>query len=489
MAPTPENVVAHKTANPHYPTIAPFHPSQLYPESPFPVVSKEPNLVYQAVRSCFHLLALDEAHFGSPAWNPLGEMIRPGETVLLKPNFVKENHPRDPQGWQYVLTHGSVIRAVADYVWKALQGKGKVIVADAPQSDSSFRAIVQLLGLNELSHFYREQGLDFEVIDLRQEEWVNQDEVIVSRHTLPGDPKGYLAFDLGQHSEFATHAGAGRYYGADYDAAEVNKHHSHGRHEYLIAGTAIHCDVFFNLPKLKTHKKAGITVNLKNLVGVNGNKNWLPHHTEGNPTDGGDEFPESSVKHQTERAIVPFFRQMALRLPGIGPWLFRQARRLGKQVYGDTEDVVRSGNWWGNDTTWRMCLDLNKIVLFGNPDGTFRENRAEKRKRYLSLVDGFISGEGRGPMNPDPFPAGLILFGLHPASVDAACAYLMGFDPAKIPIVRQAFQTCHYPLAEWEWGDVTLASNEPAWNGTLPNITQTYHFQPHFGWKGHIERN
>ena len=51
------------------------------------------------------------------------------------------------------------------------------------------------------------------------------------------------------------------------------------------------CDLFVNLPKLKTHKKTGITCSLKNFVGINGDKNWLPHHTEGVPANGGDEFP------------------------------------------------------------------------------------------------------------------------------------------------------------------------------------------------------
>lgn len=194
-----------------------------------------------------------------------------------------------------MLTHGSVIRAVADYVCKALDGRGKVIVADAPQTDSSFDQIVHILGLDVIHDFYRAQGLDFELIDLRQEEWVNWDGVIVSRRRLAGDPNGYIALDLGKYSEFADHGGAGRYYGADYDAGEVNRHHSGGRHEYLIAGSAIRCDVIFNLPKLKTHKKAGITVSLKNLVGINGDKNWLPHHTEGDPSSGGDEHPSSDT--------------------------------------------------------------------------------------------------------------------------------------------------------------------------------------------------
>jgi len=345
--------------------------------------------------------------------------------------------------------------------------------------------------LDAIRDFYKQQGLDCRIIDLRKEEWTSKGDVVVSRRPLVGDPDGYVAFDLGDCSEFADHAGEGRYYGADYDDGEVNCHHSQGRHEYLIAGTAIRPDVIFSLPKLKTHKKAGITVSLKNLVGVNGDKNWLPHHTEAGPDGPGDERPYAGAKHRTERLLVRRFRGLALALPWLGPRLFRLARSVGRRVFGDTEDVIRSGNWWGNDTVWRMCLDLNKIILYGNPDGTMREGIPENRKRHFVLVDGIIGGEGSGPMNPDPVAAGIVLFGTHPASVDAACARLMGFDPEKIPIVRQAFRCRRYPLADWDWQDVRLVSNRPEWCGLLPEISDeaTFHFTPHFGWRGHIERN
>lgn len=484
------HVIVAKASVAGYPDQVPFHPDQNYPEYNGSILSSDSNGVYEAVRNCFILAGLDSENFDTPAWNPLGGLIFPGETVVLKPNFVKESHPRDPDGWQYVLTHGSVIRAVADYVWKALNGTGKVVVADAPQTDSSFDEIVKLLDLKAVRDFYLAKGLDFELVDLRPEEWVSRNGVIVNRRRLDGDPNGYVAFDLGPCSEFIGHDGVGRYYGADYDDGEVNYHHSEGRHEYLIAGTTIKADVVFSLPKLKTHKKAGITVSLKNLVGINGNKNWLPHHTEGSPLRGGDEHPNPDSKHKIERKVVPYFRRLSRQIPGIGTWIHRMARRLGGKVFGDTEDVIRSGNWWGNDTTWRMCLDINKILLYGNPDGTLRPSLPENQKRHYVLVDGIIAGEGRGPMNPDPVSAGVVIFGLHPASVDAVCAYLMGYDPEKIPIVRQAFHCQRYSLAEWDWRDVQLVSNQPEWNGALLDISNhsTFHFAPHFGWKGHIER-
>jgi hypothetical protein len=40
----------------------------------------------------------------------------------------------------------------------------------------------------------------------------------------------------------------------------------------------------------------GMTCALKNLVGINANKNWLPHHTEGTPEQGGDQFPAGTLK-------------------------------------------------------------------------------------------------------------------------------------------------------------------------------------------------
>jgi hypothetical protein len=137
-----------------------------------------------------------------------------------------------------------------------------------------------------------------------------------------------------------------------------------------------------------------------------------------------------------------------------------------------------------------MCLDLNKLVLYGNRDGSLRAGDAAQRKRYLSLVDGLIAGEGSGPANPDPVAAGLVVFGYNPAYVDAVCAYLMGFDLDKIPLVRQAFRCHHYSLTDCDWADVECVSNEAAWNGRLADIPDdsTWRFKPHHGWRGYVER-
>lgn len=474
-----------------YPEHAPYHPHVAYPECAAGPTSDEPNAAYEGVRRVFQLAGLDAERFGAPEWNPLAQLMREGEVVVLKPNMVKEAHPRDPQGWKYVLTHGSVIRAVADYVWKAIGPKGRIILADAPQTDSSFSVMTDLLGLATLRDFYAQRGLRFDIVDLRREEWRSEKGVVVSRRQLPGDPEGGVAFDLGDASEFTTHRGAGRYYGADYDESVVNHHHSGGHHEYLIAGSVIRADVLFSLPKLKTHKKAGITVSLKNLVGVNADKNWLPHHTEGSPAHGGDEHPNPGLVHRIERLGARWVRRIAVNVPVLGPRLLQGARSVGTRAFGDTENVVRSGNWFGNDTVWRMCLDLNKLVLYGNPDGTLRAPTPENRKRHYVLVDGIIAGQGRGPMNPDPVEAGIVLFGVEPPAVDSACGVLMGFDPDKIPILAGAFRCRKYPITSLaDWRKVEIVSDVAEWSrglGAIP-VAASLRFEPHFGWKGHIER-
>jgi uncharacterized protein (DUF362 family) len=483
-------VVAVSAGRGEYASDPPFHPPTEVNECLFPERSDIPNSAYSGVRECFRLSGLDLANYGTAKWNPLAQLIRPGETVLLKPNLVKENHPRDPQGWRYVLTHGSIVRAVSDYVWKALGGRGKIIVADGPQTDSSFDAIVRVLGLAEIQRFYQSKRLSLELIDLRREEWTNRDGVIVERRGLPGDPDGNIAFDLAENSEFVGHQGGGRYYGADYDSGEVNRHHIGGRHEYLLAGSAIACDVFFNLPKLKTHKKAGVTLSLKNLVGINTDKNWLPHHTEGDPALGGDEHPQPNAKHRLERHLVAKTHQAILAFPRAGTWLARRMRKPGLRVFGDTEQVIRSGNWHGNDTLWRMCLDLNKSLLYGDINGRFRASMEQNRKRHYVIVDGIIGGEGRGPMDPDPVAAGIVAFGTHSPSVDAVCTCLMGFDPDRIPILANAFRCKSYPLADGDWRDIAVRSNRGDWNQLAGAIApeKTLHFRPHFGWEGYIER-
>ena len=62
-----------------------------------------------------------------------------------------------------VVTHGSVIRAVVDYVLIAMKGKGTLTIADAPLIDNDFDRIVKRTGLDEMARFFSQRGKDADV--------------------------------------------------------------------------------------------------------------------------------------------------------------------------------------------------------------------------------------------------------------------------------------------------------------------------------------
>ncbi len=306
----------------------------------------------------------------------------------------------------------------------------------------------------------------------------------MSKTKLPGDPLGNTLVRLDSASEFVGFQGEGRLYGASYDMAETNAKHNGAHHEYLLCRTPMDADVFINLPKLKTHKKVGVTCALKNLVGINANKNWLPHHTEGTPENGGDQFPAATAKAQLEHAWMGAAKRRLKNRPGLSR-LFVPVKKLGRLVFGDTRKVVRSGNWHGNDTCWRMVLDLNKCLFHFDGSGQPRRQPL----RYLAVVDAIIAGEGNGPMSPDPKPCGVILAGTHPVAVDCVAATLMGFDWRKLRLLKKSFRVRELSFVPFRPEEINAVSNKPAWNGRLAQIEETFQFKPHFGWVGAIERD
>lgn len=407
--------------------------------------------------------------------------------VVIKPNLVKESKETDPNEWESVITSPKLIKDVAEYVCEQLKGTGKITICDAPQTDSSFAKIAEKLDLYELAKELTDKyGTIVEIVDLRNEEWTNDGGVITKREKLEGDPNGSIAFNLGKKSLFYNHPGEGKFYGADYDYKVVNKHHQGETHEYLICATPVMADVFICLPKLKTHKKTGVTLSLKNLVGINADKNWLPHHTFGSINAGGDEYPDISFKRKIETWGSKIAKNIALAIPFFGPKVARFLRNRGADIFGESSDTIRSGNWHGNDTTWRMTLDLNRCLLYGNSDGSLRDVNP---KRYYTVVDGEIGMEGAGPMQGDPIKCGVYIGGEDPVAVDAVAATMMGFNWGKLAIIREAFKINELPVSKCKPEDINIVSDVLEWNGTLENLQKQKHFdfKPHFGWKNNIE--
>src|SRR5262249_51743235 len=146
-----------------------------------------------------------------------------------------------------LVTHGSVMRPVLDYIIIALKGRGQITIADAPMIDNDFSRIIQLSSVQEIARFFAQKGIDVKLYDLRVEDVEVRDGLILRRFKLAGDPLGYIPIDLGQESEFAEISNLHRRYrGSDYDSQETSQHHNDKINEYLLSRTVLKSDVFIN---------------------------------------------------------------------------------------------------------------------------------------------------------------------------------------------------------------------------------------------------
>jgi uncharacterized protein (DUF362 family) len=474
--------------------VAPFSPGKPWPETLRllgDAAARGPaNPAYAGVRAALAALGLDAANFGSAEWNPLGALVARGGRVVLKPNFIRHWNPAPDGSPESLITHGTVLRAMADYAWLAVGPEGSVTVAEAPQHDCDFERVAALAGLAELSRFYEATlGAELAVIDLRREAVRYRDGVIVERRALPGDPLGYRAVDLGAHSFFH---GCGldpeRFRGADYDPGPTALHHQGGRHEYLLSETVLRADLLVNLPKLKTHKKTGVTLALKNLVGINGDKNWLPHHTVGSVAEGGDEYPGDALLDGARSRAGDLARRWLAR--GRGKTLMRLARRAENALRGDA--FVRAGNWYGNDTTWRMVLDLNRCLYYSDAEG-LRLDAPRPVRTVLSVLDAVVAGEGEGPLAPRDRPLGAVLAATDPVALDLVALRLMGFDERRVAKVREALRDRGPRLTEARSAEDVSAFEADARSFTIAErpldaLAAGAPFAAHPGWRGHIER-
>ncbi len=472
----------------------PFSPSEAYPEYRWAAapggIAREPNRVYALFRETLHGLGLDRERFGTPQWNPLRDFVQPGRRIVIKPNFVQHFHGHG-QGTDVLLTHGSIIRAALDYAMLALTGEdgrleGHLALGDAPLQRGDFPRILEIARIPEIQAFYAAAGGPaFDVVDFRRERaLIDEHNWIVGKDELGGDPTGYRAVAFhGKSLHAAIEQDHRLYRVTNYDPTVMSEHHHVGHHEYLIPQTILSADLVVNLPKWKSHHKAALTGALKNLVGINGQKDWLPHHRTGSVAEGGDEYLEKNLFETLHTRITEWedvnpvlWQRRLLHLARRG------ASRLGKVT---SRTGYREGSWYGNDTLWRTILDLNRALLYADKEGVLRET---SQRRVLSIVDGIIAGEGQGPLSNDPRPLGILVGGTSSASVDTWLCRLMGFDHRRTPSVGRAFDAFALPLTAWSVDELVLDSNDPFTEGMRPGVPGTsYAFVPPRGWAGAIE--
>jgi hypothetical protein len=173
----------------------------------------------------------------------------------------------------------------------------------------------------------------------------------------------------------------------------------------------------------------------------------------------------------------------------MGSKLIRWARRVEEAVRGN--DFIRSGNWYGNRTTWRMCVDLNRCLYYSDADGEDFEAPSPLRT-VLTVMDAVVAGEGEGPLSPQDAPVGAILATTDPIALDLVALRLMGFDEQKIPKVCEPMTDQRLRITGVNNPqDVVVyeldASSHDVQRRSLNEIRCEHRFLPHPGWIGHIE--
>lgn len=399
-----------------------FNPSKIYPEG-IDISLKSDSKIYDQVRTILHDMGLDKKNYGSKDWNPFGDFIKTENKVVIKPNLVHHINACIDGNTDSLITNFSIIRPLIDYTLLALKGTGSLIVGDAPVQECDFASVIKLNHLEESIRKYNKQGYVVELMDFRK----NNNEDLECQIVSMGKNSAFVEVD-----EYDK-----KYAITNYNLKYMHEHHHDGIHEYLVPKCVLEADVIINVPKPKTHRKAGMTACMKNFVGINGKKEYLPHHRNGNIHHNGDEFPErsllksmqSKVKNYTytKNSFVLFFNR------GLGFMM----RKLHK-------DKFREGSWYGNDTIWRTIIDINKLILYADKQGHLTN---QKQRIIFNFADMIVSGEKEGPLLPTNKKVGMMVASFNQLNMDKTICSIMGFEPNKIKYIVNGYKLKDHTIA------------------------------------------
>lgn len=361
------------------------------------------------------------------AGNVLTEEKIRDKKVLLKPNWVKQ--PFRQYDEICLCTHNNFILAVLELVLK--RNPASVLIGDAPIQGCYWERLVSKEFMERIQVLSGKFNIPVAIKDFRR---VFFDTVTNKLDDQRNPMSNYLIFDVGKKSylEPITVPGKKIFRVSQYNPDKFTDTHGPGMHKYCIIKELFHADVVISLPKIKTHQKTGITCALKNIVGFNGDKDFLPHHRIGGTKMGGDSYPgKNRVRYWAELAMDNANRNM-------GNFWYRAWFKISTTLWALSfpgKEHQWHAAWYGNDTTWRMVMDLNLIVNYGKPDGSL----ADTPQRLLySFCDGIVGGQGDGPLSPDPLNLGVMSFTDDSATNDICMATMMGLPLERLPLLTAA---------------------------------------------------
>ncbi len=413
--------------------------------------------------------------------------------VVVKPNWVlHETDPAFPIA--ALVTDARVIEATVRACLELFPDAESVLVADCPLQSADWPLMCAQSGLKPLIEEFSKSAKGRVIFrDLRKDVFERSEgSFLVESQVEHGDPRGYREVELGNQSHLEPISDqADKFAVNDYSASVTRSNHTQGSHRYLVSQSILDADLVINLPKWKSHSKAGITCALKNLVGINGDKAYLPHFRRGAPKWGGDEYrDENRWLYWTQTVLrenIQKRSRLAYHLLKPGWEAIKKIRgietRLADPKAKPKNFYIAGGAWHGNQTIWRMIYDLNLVIQCAD---AFGKMHATPQRNYFCIVDGLISGEGNGPLQPLPRHTDWVAFGGDPFTIDATLAWCMGFSPHKIPLLFH-----HADYIGPQWGKIAWEELEAEIDGQrrrVRDIEANFHFIPPPGWRNAIER-
>jgi len=356
--------------------------------------------------------------------NPLAGIVKPGDTVAIKPNWCSQHKFPLP------ITHPSVIVPIADYACKA--GAKKVRIVEAPmtitRSGTWFWGPIFVNAhalVESLQRAHPDVEFSFQDGNDDQFTWVDVGKAseLWAYDLKDLDHDGHTGFT---HNMFFNVA----------DSKGYNpKRYRQGL--YAIANGYLDSDVFINVPKLKTHSWTGVTLAVKNLMGLNlrSTMHFLPEKTR-------SDLGRMAEARESPMRDVPHFRRTDT------PW----------------SEVSLSHQGIENDVLWRSLADLTKIVMYADRNGVLQ--RTPQRK-HLAVVDGIIGTDRDGPVSSSIVRSHLIVAGTDPVKVDATCVDMMGWNPEVLNLLTNCSAVTKLPIG-------SMQARREAALGWLPGRTHFY---------------
>jgi uncharacterized protein (DUF362 family) len=292
----------------------------------------------------------------------LRRLVKPGGTVLIKPNWV------EPSYWQRAkITHPSLVWAMAAMAAEAVGPSGKVIVGEGPASAFHWSAIVRGTNSHRTLAAQRRNGLPVWLADLNSRK------------------SGWRKINLGNYSRFA---GSGSvYYDGHSKSMSKMGYGKVGR--YLLSSAVTRADLVIDFAKAKIHCSAGVTLALKNFLGV---------------------VPSNDGPYNDWRTKdVPHYSAYERSRGAKGIYLY-------------------------NDTIGKTMADVHALARYVARDGSLQRT---PQRNLLCIIDGIQVG-GYSQHQPRPAGRGWIIAGQDPVACDHVGTRCMGFDPRKVHSLRAA---------------------------------------------------